>query len=717
MKKILQKSLIILFLLPSALIAKEGMWIPMLLEKINADEMKAMGMRISADEIYSVNKSSLKDAIVLFGGGCTGEIISDKGLLLTNHHCGYRNIQKHSTVENDYLTDGFWAPDFESELPNPGLTAKRLEKMEDVTSKVLNEVTDEMTQSERDDKIRSNIAEIISEIETDEFNTAEVKAFYKGNQYILLHYTIFKDVRLVGAPPSNIGKFGGDTDNWMWPRHTGDFSVFRIYADENNKPANYSKDNKPLNPKKHLTISLKGVDKGDFTFVFGYPARTNEYLPSNAIDLQVNKVNPFRIELRGKRLENMKDEMEKSKKVRIQYSAKYAGVANGWKKWIGQNRGIDKLNAIQKKKDFEKDFQNWADNKEQYKGLLPAFDDVYSKLEPYEMSYQYFIESGYAMEMVKMGLKFRKLEMLSTRDEPNEEMIAEEAKKLKNGVKAFFKDYNKTIDKKNFELLIKTYLDNPYKEYQAEIIKNIEDKYSGKIEKYIKKAYKKSILDDEEELLDFLDNYTSKDVKKLNKDPFYKLTSSLLTNYQVNIMPKISAQNDKIDSLMRIYMKAQMEMQKDKQFYPDANFTLRVTYGKVKTYEPRDGVIYKHYTTLSGIMAKENPDIYDYVVEDKLKQLYQDKDYGDYAAKDGTMRVCFIASNHTSGGNSGSPVFNADGHLVGVNFDRNWEGTQSDLMYDPTQCRNISLDIRYCLFIIDKFAGATRLIDEMTIVK
>ena len=712
------KKLIILLLiavsLPFASIAKEGMWLPYLLQKMNASEMQAMGMKISAEDIYNVNQASIKDAIVHFGGGCTGELVSAQGLLFTNHHCGYSQIQAHSSVDHDYLTNGFWAKNMGEELPNDGLTAKILIEMKDVTKRVLKDVNDEMGESDRQSKIKDNIKAIVKEYETDDYHEVFIRAFYYGNQYILMHNKVFRDVRLVGAPPSNIGKFGGDTDNWMWPRHTGDFSVFRIYANADNEPTSYSKDNVPYKPVQHLKVSLKGVQEGDFTFVFGYPGRTEEYLPSYALELATQHVNPFRINMRRTRLDNMSEGMESSKKVRIQYSAKYAGVANGWKKWIGENRGIKRIKAIEKKHAFEKEFTKWASDKKEYKELLPKFEKLYKEMLPYQMAFQYFYESGYQIEEVKFAIGFNELYMSSIMENPNEEAIQKQVEKLKKKTAKFFKDYNQDVARANFVAMLSTYKSFPYTDQVAlpEALASMKD-----VNSYAKKAYKKSIFVDETKMMEFLDAYSAKKAKKLFKDPVFNFAFNIMMDYRARIAPQIGELNNQLDLLQRTYMKAQMEMLSDKQFYPDANSTLRVTYGKVEGYYPRDGVYYTPFTTLDGIMEKENPDIYDYVVEDRLKELYNNKDYGVYGGKDGKMHVCFIASNHTSGGNSGSPVLNAEGHLIGLNFDRNWEGTMSDLMYDPDQCRNITLDVRYCLFIIDKFAGAKWLIEEMDLVK
>jgi V8-like Glu-specific endopeptidase len=729
MKKTIQTFFIGLFLfLSTSVSAIEGMWLPILLEKINADEMHAMGMRISADEIYSMQHSSLKDAIVHFGGGCTAELVSSQGLLLTNHHCGYRSIQKHSSVDHDYLTDGFWAKSMEDELANPGLTAKIMTNMEDVTEQVLDGIPENISLHERDSLIRINIANIVQNYEPSKFNEVSIKGFYYGNQYILMTYTVFYDVRLVGAPPSNIGKFGGDTDNWMWPRHTGDFSVFRIYANAENQAADYSIDNKPYEPVQHLKISLSGVKEGDFTFVYGYPGTTQEYIPSYALELITEKVNPYRIELRRKKLDIMSQAMNGSTKVRIQYSAKYASVANGWKKWIGENKGIKRMHAIDTKKQEETAFVDWMiasgkmeesdDLKATNDNLIKQFEKAYQEFTNYEMAYYYYVESGYYQELIRYAWGLSKLEKLSTAEELDTTLIDTEAKRLANGVQAFFKDYSMEVDKQLFLASLEAYYQFPYPVSKPAIFDDlIAKKYKGDLEKYTNFVYDKSMITNPVQLQAFLGNYKASDWKKMANDPLYIYAKSIIDNMNDSIKVPYVLLRNHIDSLQQIYMKLQIEKNAGKYLYPDANSTLRVAYGRVEGYEPRDGVEYTYFTTLAGIMAKENPNIYDYVVEPKLKELYKSKDYDRYGDNDGTMHVCFIASNHTTGGNSGSPVLNADGQLIGLNFDRNWEGTMSALKYDPDQCRNITLDIRYCLFIIDKYAGAQRLISEMDLVE
>ena len=699
-------------LFPAFLFAGEGMWIPMLLQ-YNEKEMQEMGMRITADDIYSINHSSLKDAIVLFGGGCTGEIVSDYGLLLTNHHCGYDYIQKHSSVEHDYLTNGFWAMNRGEELPCPGLSVIFLREMRDVTEKILFNITLDMPEDERQATVDKNMKKIIAQVEKETNYKVSIKPFFLGNEYYLLLNEVYTDVRLVGCPPSNIGKFGGDTDNWVWPRHTGDFSVFRVYADKNGRPADYSKDNIPYKPAKHLDISLKGAEEGDFAFVFGYPARTNEYLPAVAVDQEANIIDPIMVDLRGKVLDIYNKYQEQDPKVRIQYASKHASIGNGWKKWMGVTEGINHFHGVEKKRAFEKDFQDWvmqSRSRYMYMHLLKDFEQNYKELEPYELAYTYLAEAGLRIELVNFAGRFAKLSEVA-KDTPQEN-IDKMVASLKTASTNFYKDYYDPIDREVAAMLLKEYLKAQPAEFRPSFLNEIKD-----VDDYVDHLFAKSIFTDEAKVNALLDNFKIKDTKKLANDPAMKVYQSLIDFYRNEVYDNISSINDNIDRLRRIYMKGQMEMQTDKRLFPDANFTLRVTYGKVEGFKPKDGMKYKHFTTLEGIMQKENPDIYDYVVEPRLKELYNNKDYGRYADKDGTMHVAFTASVHTTGGNSGSPILNADGQLLGLNFDRCWEGTMSDLIYDPDICRNISVDIRYVLFIIDKFAGAGHLIDEMTIVE
>ncbi|MCB0822168.1 MAG: S46 family peptidase [Bacteroidales bacterium] len=712
--------LIILFTINFTLKADEGMWIPLFLGQINEAEMQAMGMNITAEDIYSINQSSLKDAIVIFGGGCTGELVSDQGLLLTNHHCGYRQIQKHSSVDHDYLTNGFWAMDRSEELPNPGLKVTFLVRMEEVTDAVLNGVNAQMTEEDRNKIINENIETIKADAIKDTHFQALIKPFYYGNRYFLFVNEIYEDVRLVGAPPSNIGKFGGDTDNWVWPRHTGDFSMFRIYADKDNNPAPYSEDNVPYQPKKHMNISLAGVEPGDFTFVFGYPGSTEEYIPSWAVETTVDVINPIRIQLRGKRIDIFKRYMNEDPAVRIQYAAKQAGISNGWKKWIGENRGIKRLKAVEQKQAFETSFSEWVNSseelKEKYGSLLEALKITYEELADISFYSTYLYEAGLGVEAIRYSRSFDRLVDFSKAKAENQEELMQLVERQKSGAKTFFKDYQAVIDHEVFVALLSDYYDHLTDEHIPDYLAELHKKYKGDFNKMADVLFEKSIFVSEQKVDDLLNNYKASNYKKIEKDPVYQLAQSFADLYYNKYMPQIRAVKNNIDSLMRVYMQAQIDMQPMKNIYPDANFTLRVAYGNVDGYNPDDAVIFNYFTTLDGIMEKENPDIYDYVVEDKLKDLYHNENYGQYGDADGKMHVCFTATNHTTGGNSGSPVLDADGNLIGINFDRCWEGTMSDIIYDKSQCRNIALDIRYCLFIIDKFAGAGHLVEEMTLV-
>lgn len=697
-------------------IAKEGMWIPTLLEKYNIEEMQQMGFKLTAQDIYDVNNASMKDAVVIFGGGCTGELISDEGLLITNYHCGYRQIQTHSSVENDILTNGFWAMNKGEELPNQGLTVRFLEYMKDVTSDVLKN-TEELSEEEKSEVIRKNSKRIETEASENAKYRTQVKPLFYGNQYFLYVYKTYTDVRLVGAPPSAIGKFGGDTDNWMWPRHTGDFSVFRIYADKNNEPAEYSPDNVPFKPKKFFPISMKGIHPGDFTMVFGNPGSTQQYIPHQEVNIIMNQRDPDRIKIRDTKLQIIGAAMEKDPKVRIQYSAKYQGISNSWKKWQGEIKGLQRLDAVDKKLEFEQEFKKWAERnakwEKTYQPVFKEFDILYRQYSELVKAADYY------SEIVSRGpeifnLATRGNSILNNLESNQTERVERLKKDMLEYLDTFFKDFNQPTDEKLFVELLPILNENLDVEFLPSDFQEVMKKYNQ--EKLLKNVYRKSVFSDRSKLQSLLENGNDRQLLKLRKDPLIVLVKSLNFYYDVKIKPIVDTLRENIDRNMKIYMAGIMEMQSGQPLYPDANLTLRITYGKVEGYEPMDGIKYEYYTTLSGIIEKDNPEIYDYDVPDKLKDLYKNKDFGNYEVN-GDVPVCFTASNHTSGGNSGSPVINANGELIGLNFDRCWEGTMSDIMYDPKMCRNITLDIRYALFIIDKFAGAGYLLDEMKILK
>lgn len=716
MIKITIRLLTVVFVLQTTLSARadEGMWLPLFLKQLNEKDMKAQGMKLSADDIYNANKSSLKDAIVLFGPGCTGEIISNEGLMLTNHHCGYDNIQEHSSVENDYLTKGFWAMNREQELKNPGLTATIVVRMEDVTQEVLRGTVLGMPEAEREKITSININRLKAKAVEGTHYTAIIKPFFYGTEYYLFVTEVFKDVRLVGAPPSSIGKFGGDTDNWMWPRHTGDFSLFRIYADKDNKPANYSKDNVPYKPKKVLTISTQGIKANDFTMVLGFPGRTQEYLSSYALNIVTKKSNPYKIALRTQRLNIIDEAMRSSDTIRIQYAAKQSDIANAWKKWSGELKGLKRLKVISKKEKLEKDFAAWANadeaRKVKYGTVLTDLQKAYSDIDRIILNVDYQRDAVYGSDILAYASAYKAMaDSIATTRNPDKFFNI-----LKVQTDEFFKDYHLPTDKKLFVVCMTAYYRDIKPEHHPAFFKKVTEQFGGDFGKYADYAYANSHLVSPQKAAKLWEELRKKNTKILEEDPIYILWKSCQEHYSRNIMPAYMQAAQQIELSSRLYVSGLREMQPNKKFYPDANSTFRVAYGKVNGYKPADGVEYRYLTTLDGVMEKENPAVDEFVVPQKLKDLYQKKDFGNYAEK-GKMPVAFMASNHTTGGNSGSPVLNANGELIGTNFDRVWEGTMSDLMYDPEQCRNIVLDIRYTLFVIDKFAGAGHLIKEMQI--
>ncbi len=710
MKKILSL-LLSLFVLISFSRADEGMWLPSLIGQTKLADMRAKGLKLTADDIYSINKASLKDAIVRFGGGCTAELISGQGLLITNHHCGLGQIQAHSSVEHDYITDGFWARSKSEELPNKGLSVSFLVRMDDVTAEALKEVTDNMTEAERTKQINENKKEIIKKAIEGTHYRASVESLYYGNQYFIFVYEVFTDVRLVGAPPASIGKFGGDTDNWAWPRHTGDFSMFRIYAGKDNKPADYSPENVPYQSKKSFTISLKGVKENEFTFIYGFPGRTYEYLVSDAVKYLAEYGNPHKIKLRTMRIDIMNEEMAQDKEVRIQYMSKQAGVANAWKKWQGETKGVIRLQTVAKKQAAEKQFAQWAADKPQYTHVLPTFTKFYAELHPYAFARDYYSEAVWAIEMLKFAGTFNVLTD-TTSTLPDTEKVAQ----LTERTDAFFKDYYLPIDKKVFAAVMKEFVVNVPEKFWPEGLRGEMNYFNNDMDEVADFLFSRSLFISKNSVLDLLKKEAAQRNADLQNDPAFTAYNAFMRVYNEKINKPYNELNEQIELLYRTYMKGLMEWQKDKIFYPDANSTLRLAYGKVAGYYPLDGVYYLPYTTLEGIMEKDNPEIYDYDIPEKLRQLYASKDYGKWAVN-GTVPVCFIATNHTTGGNSGSPVLNANGSLIGLNFDRTWESTMSDVVYDPAFCRNIALDIRYALFVIDKVAGAGYLLDEMKFEK
>lgn len=696
--------------------ADEGMWIPMLINK-NIIEMQEMGLKLSAEDIYSVNQSSLKDAIVIFGGGCTGEIISPEGLLLTNHHCGYGSIQKVSTEQNNYLDDGFWATNKSEEIPIEGLTVKFMVRMQDVTNEMFSGVKDDMSDEDREITMKDNRKGLIDQATKGTHYNAIIEDFFGGNEYYLIVYETFKDIRLAGTPPESIGKFGADTDNWMWPRHTGDFSMFRVYAGPDGKPAEYSKDNSPLEPKHFLPVSIAGVEEGDFAMILGNPGGTQRYLSSYGVELAVEESNMTIVKIREEKLRIMREGMDADENVRLQYASKYARTANYWKYFIGQTKGLKALNVQEKKEIEEAAFLAWLDEnpteKAKYGEALTLIADAYYLLAEYNLNKWYFREAIYrGPEILSYANSFNKLNTLLAEKNPDTEAVQKQLEKLEADFQPHFKDYNVDIDRNLLASMLQMFHENVPLDQQPVYLLEIDKKYKGDYEKFAYELFEKSLFGNEAKLNEF---FMDPKGKTLEKDPALLLVRSFFTKYYELAEQTVEAEKNLAEG-EKLYIAGLQAMYPDRNFYPDANFTMRVTYGTVGGYYPSDAVYYDYYTTMDGIMEKEDPNNWEFIVPEKLKELYNAGDFGEYAMGE-EMPVCFLTNHDITGGNSGSPVINGSGELIGLAFDGNWEAMSGDIAFEPELQRTINVDIRYVLFIIDKFAGAQNLIDEMVIVK
>ncbi len=718
MKESLTIFLLSLFIPLAGLRAEEGMWLPSLVGELRIGDMQDKGFRLSADDIYNINESAITDAVVSFGGYCTGEVISADGLLITNHHCGLESIQDHSSLENNYLDKGFWAMGREEELPNPELYVRFLREIQDVTRRVLEGVEDGATEQSREQIVNRNIRKVQGEATDGTHWKAEIKSFYYGSEYYMFLYEEFNDIRLVGAPPQSLGSFGGDTDNWIWPRHTCDFTVFRIYADENNNPATYAAENIPYKPRYFLPVSAAGVVAGDFTMVCGYPGNTYQYLLSSELEMIVGKSLPAKIRIRTERMEVMKGQMDRSPEVELKYAAKYRNVSNAWKKWQGVIKGISRAQAIPRKRDYERKFADWVRQdpagRSIYAHVMDSLEYLIGRESDLILAYEYQREILEAIEILQFAAKFADLVEASRNREIGEyylDYTTDETRKISED---FFKDYSLSIDSEMLRRLLRIYAaDLPEIHYPGPLQKALK-KYRGDTDRYAEYLLDKTVFSSSEKITKLLEDPDQAAIRKIETDPVYGLARAC-EDLSGRIRHTYRLITDRKHANYRLYVKGLREMEPGRDFYADANGSMRIAYGEVSEYRPRDAVRYGSFTTLDGIIEKSYMPLDDYSIPEKLMELYEEKDFGPYSV-DGSVPVCFIASSHTSGGNSGSPVLNTDGHLIGINFDRNWEGTMSDYVYDLSQCRNIVVDIRYVLFIIDRYAGAGHLLDEMEII-